>query len=430
MGPVAGWLAGWGLSIPSIRSLGGAWILLGLALYPYVYLTCWATFRSQSTRLLEAARNLGCTARDGFFRVVLPSVRPVLVAGTTLVAMETLAEFGAVDHLSLDTFTTGIYRTWTGMYAYEAATRLAALLLLSVTLVVAAERLTRRRWRMTPGDASRFRGAHVVRLHGWHAAAATAACLTPVLLGFVVPCFHLLRLTLLGGRPMAGMNALWSATVHSAWLALGSGLLIIPLALWLCYVKRLWPSRPFGALLGAARMGYAIPGSVIAVAIIVPFSQLDNEVLSPAWLWLTGRAWRLPLTGSLLILFYTYLVRFFALGLAALDSRLERVPLRMDDAARSLGCRLRDVMFRVHLPLLGPSVLTASLLVMVEVLKELPATLIVRPFGVDTLATLLHQEVARETLTGAALPALVLALIGILPMMGVARYFLGEKASA
>lgn len=422
-GPVQGTLRQWGVIDgrlpawwPAARSLPSACVVLALALYPYLHLMLWTAFHRQSPRLVEAARSLGLGPWAALGRVVLPALRPSLAAGAALVGLETLAEFGAVDHLGVDTITTGIYRTWRGLYSWTGAARLAGLLLVGVALLLALEALTRRRCKPLP-EAGGAAPPPARSLHGWRGWLALAWCAFPVLIGFVLPCLRLGYLAL--HAPLDPQ--LLSAGTTTTLLAGSAAVLLVLTAVLLAYARRWGPLRLGGACVGAARLGYAIPGSVIAIAIGVPLAWLDNTWLTPAWAWLTGETWRLPLSGSLMILVYAYLVRFQAVALAAVDGGLRRIPPRLDEAARSLGVGRIGVLARVHVPLLAPGVLAGALLVAVEVVKELPASMILRPFGIDTLACRLHQEVASESLSGAAAPALALVALGLLPMWLAAR---------
>ena len=331
-GPVQGWLRAHEFNIGSIfpesRSLTTAIAVLALGLFPYIYLTVWPLFRQQSRRQIEAAQSLGCSAWSAWWRIVLPSARPVLAAGAALVGLETLAEYGAVDHFGLDTFTTGIYRTWTGERSLSAATRLAAMLLVAAVALLTLERLSRRHGEQRAiGQGSTNTGATSRwQLRGWQAWAATCWCALPLFFGFVIPLIRLGYLAvhaILHGHTPA---SLWQATGTSLSLAISGGFLIVLSSLFLSYCKRLAPGR--AALFGSAiaRFGYAIPGSVVAVAILVPFAWVDNTILTPAWLWLTDEEWRLPITGTGFILLYAYLVRFTAIGMTAVDGRLQSLP--------------------------------------------------------------------------------------------------------
>lgn len=415
----AGWITRLPAWWPSARSLPSAWVVLAVGLYPYIYLVMRGAFLVEGDRLWEAARSLGHGPVRAWFTGMLPALRGSLAAGAALVGLETLAEWGAVDHFGLDVFTTGIYRTWLGLYDYHAACRLAALLLLGVAVVLGLEYLSRGRGRtLVRSDAPPPRPR---LLRGWRAWLATACCLLPVLVGCVLPAARLGWLVAADSGLAERGGAILAAAGTSALLALLAALLIVAAALLASYGKRLAGGRLLTGSVAVARLGYAIPGSVLAVAIIVPFAGFDNRVLMPTWAWLTGETWRLPLTGSMAILLYAYLVRFLAVGLAPVDASLQRLPRRLDEAARSLGARPAGVFGRVHLPLLGRGTLIALLLVAVEVLKELPATMILQPFGIDTLAVRLHQQVAQESLEGAAAPALLLVAIGSVPMILVAR---------
>jgi iron(III) transport system permease protein len=430
-GPVQTALREQGISVssydwlPGSRSLPTAIMVIGLNLYPYIYLTLWPHFHQQSRRHIEAVRSLGYGPSNAFRRVILPASRTLLAAAGALVGLETLAEYGAVDHFGLDTFTTGIYRTWTGERSFAAASKLAALLLFGVTGLIVLERLSR---ASTPAPGPTPSTAqHSWQLRGWSAWAAVAACSAPFVLGFALPTARLLWLALLAWQHRSTPTELWQATGTSLVLAVSCAALITLLAFFLSYCRRLAPSRLAGAGLGIIRFGYAIPGSVLAVAILAPFAWVDNTWLTPGWLWLTGNEWRLPLTGTVLILFYAYVVRFSAIGLTAIDGRLQGLPRQLDESARSLGHGSWSILGRIHVPLIQRSILLGFLLVCLEILKELPATLMLQPWGIRTLAAALHKEVQQESLSGAAIPALVLIAAGLLAIWLTTRIHFSRK---
>ena len=403
--------------LPAIRSLGGAVMVMALVLFPYVYLTTRAALLAQGSSVFETAASLGCGPWRRFWLVAVPLARPAIAAGASLVAMETLTDYGTVDYFAIDTFTTGIYRTWHGFYSYAAACKLAAILLFMVAALLAVERIVRgRRQYFRSGQRQQQRAR--VCLHGWRSVLACSACGLPVAAGFVVP------LAILLGRSQWSA-AMWERMqgplVASLTLALITALLGVAVAVGLAYSRRLWP-HPLSRLgLRVAGLGYAIPGSVVAVAIIVPFAWLDREIISPFMTWLIATPTQLWLSGSYVILIFAYLVRFLAVGLGPVEHSLATISQSQFAAPRDLGHGPLQSLRRVHIPLMRSGVVTAALLIMVDVLKELPATMIVRPFDVRTLAIAVHDQVSQESLALAAAPALLIVLAGLGPVLLLTR---------
>jgi iron(III) transport system permease protein len=368
-----------GLDVPGIRSTGGAVCVFTLVLYPYVYLLARSAFLSQSRTLMEAARGLGLSRARAILRVGLPLARPAILGGVALALMEALADFGTVNLLGVRTFTDAIYRVWFEAFDRDAAMQLATLLVSITLTLLVLERLARGRARYAQLAA---RGDLVppVRLRG---VAAAAAALVPLEFGASV------RNSLL----LAGMSAVMVPVV---------GLL-------LAYGARSSRSRVAAAAARSATIGYGLPGSVVAVAVIVPLGWIDHRLDGAFG---TG----LLLTGTVIGLFYAYLVRFLALAWGAIEASLIRIPRQLDDAARGLGADKLDVLARVHVPLVRAGLATAALLVFVEVMKELPATLLLRPLGGDTLAIAVWQATTESLFRTAALPALMIVLVGLLPV--------------
>ena len=431
-GPIQGWLHSREISfeswtwLPGSRSLPTAIMVLGLGLYPYIYLTLWPHFRQQSKKQIEAVRSLGGSTTQAFWRIILPTSRPLIAASATLVGLETLAEYGAVDHFGLNTFTTGIYRTWTGERSFPAATKLAAILVLGIIIILGLEKLSRRKGVALRNKNQTAQTPPQWRLHGWRAWSATIACCVPLLLGFLIPLSRLSYLAYHAVMQGKTPTALWQATGTSVVLALIGATLIVVSTLLLSYARRLAPTMAANIGITVARFGYAIPGSVLAVAILAPFAWMDNNWLTPAWLCLTGNEWRLPLSGTAFILLYAYLVRFTTIGLTAIDGKLHMLPQHLDESAKSLGANTTRILTRVHFPLIQRSILMALLLVLVEILKELPATMMLQPWGIKTLAVSLHQEVQQESLSGAATPALLLIAVGLLAIWLTTRIHLRQ----
>lgn len=396
---------------PQIRSVGGAGILFGLVLYPYVYLLARNAFLERSPRMWDAARTLGAGPWRTFFQVSLPLARPAAAAGVALALMETLADYGAVAYFGVPTLTAGIYKSWYVFSDRVAAAQIAAVLLIAVTVLMLLEQKSRGRARYY-AVGGRSAAQLVVRLHGRHAWGAAVFCAVPVLLGFVLPLLILLRL--LAGEESVEFSARYAGWLqNSIVLAGATALIAVALCVMLAYAARVTRSRLQAACNRIVSMGYAVPGAVIAVGILIPLSRID------AWSARNGIA--IVLTGSVLALIYAYLVRFLAVSYQSVQAGLSKITPSMDASARSLGHGLGSMLLRVHAPLLWRSVLTAGLLVFVDVVKELPATLTVRPFNFDTLAVITHQLAADERLGEAALPALTIVMIAFVPVLILAR---------
>ena len=424
VGPVQSWLResfGWRKGdywFPDVRSAGGAVAMFSLVLYPYVYLLARTAFLERAGGMLEVGRSLGLSAWASFFRISLPLARPAVAAGTALALMETLADYGTVAYFAVPTFTTGIYRAWFSLGDRIAAAQLSAALLGFVVLVLAAERASRGRARFH-NTTGRNRPQPGQTLSGAAALAAMLACALPLLLGFLLPAGVLLRLALGDGDAQFG-SRFFQLAGNSFSLAALTALLAVGLAVLLAYSARLsgagW-SRALNRLVG---LGYAVPGSVIAVGVLIPVTRLDNWLAAAIASW-TGTSPGLLLTGGIAALVYAYLARFLAIALQTVEASLAKVTPSMDDAARSLGLGQGQTLRRVHLPLLRGSLLTAGLLVFVDVMKELPATLVMRPFNFDTLATQAYTLAADERLAEASTAALAIVVVGILPLIAVSR---------
>jgi iron(III) transport system permease protein len=411
----------WGFGdywFPEIRSLPGAIAMLSLVLYPYVYLLARAAFLQQSHCALEVSRTLGAGPWRSFFTVALPLARPAVIAGVSLALMEALADYGTVRYFGVDTFTTGIFRTWYGLGDSAAAAQLAAILTGFVLVLIVLERWSRRKARYHHTGA-RFTELPRYRLRGWHAALATIACAMPLLFGFVVP------VTQLGAWAWRTAGQVFDATffttvTSSLMLATAAAVIVLVLALVLGYGQRLRSHVLVRGAVRVASMGYAVPGTVIAVGVMLPFAAFDNSVDA----WMRARfdiSTGLLLSGTLAALLFAYAVRFLALGVQAVESGLARVKPSMDDAGRSLGLSPPGVVRRIHLPLIRPAVLTAMILVFVDVLKELPATLILRPFNFNTLAVRTYELASDERLADASGYALAIVLAGLLPVILLSR---------
>jgi len=418
-GPLQSLLRDWfgsGLRLPRVRSTGGVIIVLVLVFYPYVYLLARNAFLAQGKGLMEAARVLGLSPWRAFWRVALPMARPAIGAGLALAIMETLADFGAVSVFNFDTFTTAIYKTWYGFYSLTSATQLASLLLLAVMLVLYGER--RARGAVRPVN-ERPRGKALYHLKGGRALAASAWCGLVFACGFVIPVLQLLVWFWQRGR--FDLDERYSALIlHTLYLGGLAALITVSVALLLAFALRLAPTRLMRGAVGLANLGYALPGSMLAVAIMLAFSYLDRELVIPLSSWLGG-AGKPVLLGSLSALLLAYLVRFMAVAYGPLENSLARIRPSLPEAARSLGVGGLGLFVRVYLPLLVPGTLSAALLVFVDVLKEMPATLLMRPFGWDTLSVRVFEMTSEGEWARAALPALTLVLVGLLPVILLIR---------
>ena len=403
---------------PEIRSLPGAALMLGLVLYPYVYLLCRSAFGQQNLGLVEAARTLGQSLTGCFFRLALPMARPAIAGGVALALMETLADFGTVQHFGVRTFTTGVYEAWFSLGDRGAASQLAACLMGLAALLLIVEQASRggRRFHATTAREAPLRPAP---LRGWRAAAAILACALPVALGFLVPAGTLLGLMLQVGDPLSPGRFLPYAR-NSVTLAGLAALLAVALAALLGWAARLHPRPAQRAALRIGGLGYALPGSVIAVGTLVPLGLFDNAL--DGWMRTRfGISTGLLLSGGVAALVFAYLVRFLAVALSAVEAGLARLRPSLREAARSLGAGPARSVLRVEWPLARGSLLTAGLLVFVDTMKELPATLVIRPFDFDTLAVRVHNLAADERLAEASTSALLIVAAGLLPVLALTR---------
>jgi iron(III) transport system permease protein len=399
---------------PNVRSLWGAILMLVLVLYPYVYLLARVAFLEQSLCTLEASRSLGCNPWQSFYRVALPLARPAIMAGLALALMEALNDFGTVQYFGVNTFTTGIYSTWFGMGDRVVAAQLAACLMAFVLLSILLEMRSRAR-ASYHATLSAFQHLPRYQLSGLRAMGAILACGLPILLGLLVPGLYLSQMAI-GVGPGALDSDFWQLANHSFILAIASAVVALVFSLVMGYGQRLYRNRLMRGAVRFAAMGYAIPGSVIAVGILMPMGQLDNWI-DGAMRSLFGIATGLLISGTAIALIYAYLVRFLAVGFGVIESSLLKIRPSLDDAAHSLGYGPTRTLWKVHIPLLSGGMLTAMMLVFVDVMKELSATLVIRPFNFDTLAVRVYQYASDERLHDAAAPALAIVLVGLLPVI-------------
>lgn len=403
---------------PDVRSLGGAITMFVFVLYPYVYMIARTAFMERASGMLEAARTLGVGPWASFFRVSLPLARPAVAAGAALALMETLADYGTVSYFAVQTFTTGIYRAWFSLGDRIAAAQLAAMLLGFVVLLLALEQVSRGRARFH-NTTGRNRPLPGHRLRGWRGGAAFVACLLPLAIGFLLPALLLLRLAVQEGDAQFGERFIMLAR-NSFVLAGITAACAVLVAVLLAYAARLSKHVLTRSLNRFVGLGYAVPGSVIAVGVLIPVTRLDTW-LAGVWQAAFGSNPGLLLTGGIAALVYAYLVRFLAVALQTVSASLGKITPNMDDAAKSLGCGQGETLRRVHLPLLRSSLLTAALLVFVDVMKELPATLVMRPFNFDTLATQTYTLASDERLAEASTAALTIVAVGLVPLVVLSR---------
>lgn len=406
---------------PEVRSLGGAIVVFSLVLYPYVYVLARAAFLDRSGNLMEAAKSLGLTQRQAFYRVALPLARPAVAGGVALVIMETLAEFGAVSYFGVPTFTTGIYRAWYAFGDPVAAAQLSASLLALVLLALALEKASRGRARFHDSGGRPYVRP---RLGLLRSLLVWIGCLIPLAGGFLLPAVLLLRMAAAEGDVQFGEKYLTLAG-NSLTLATLASVAAIIAALLLAYAGRLHPGRLMAAVKRVASLGYAVPGTVIAVGALIPLTAIDHALI----LWLQqhyGVNPGLIITGTAVALVFAYLARFLAVALNATEASLTRIRQSLDEAARSLGASQTRLLLRVHVPLLSGGILSGLLLVFVEVMKELPATIVLRPFNFETLATQVYILAADERLAEAATPSLAIVAVGLIPVILLSRSMRGK----
>jgi iron(III) transport system permease protein len=403
---------------PETQGLTGAAAMFTLVLYPYVYILARTAFVEQSACIVDAAKALGASPAEAFRRIAVPMARPAIAAGVALALMETLADFGTVQYFGVLTFTTVIFRTWFGMGDPAAAAQLASMLLLFVLVLLVLEQRSRagRRFART---SRRARVMSPYRLRGGWAALAFAACALPVALGFAVPVIVFLNMQIAGGDPVFGERFLMLAR-NSILLAGLAALIITAAGAAMAYAVRISRSVLTRGAVRVATLGYALPGTMIAVGLMIPFGVFDNA-LDRAMRASFGVSTGLLLSGTLFAVLFAYLVRFLAVATQTIEAGYVRIGRNLDDAARLLGASAREVVHAIHRPLLSRSLLTAAALVFVDVMKELPATLLVRPFNFDTLAVRVYSLASDERLTQASTAALAIVAIGLVPVVLLAQ---------
>ncbi len=414
-GPLQTWLrAGWGVTgLPEIRSRGGVILVMSLALYPYVYLIAKNAFATQGTIALEAAQSLGLSRTQGFFRVALPMARPWIAAGLMLALMETLADFGTMAIFNYDTFTTAIYKAWYSLFSLPAAAQLASILILFVLVAVVFEQ--RSRAQMRYGAVGRSATSRRIKLSPALAGLALLYAGLVLAVAFLIPVVQLALWT----REVIADDLdarYWTFAWHSVLLAGMGALMVVAVALLLAYAGRRRPGSLMVWTQRLATIGYAFPGAVLAVGLYIPVASLDNWLIDSGRTWFGFEGYEI-LKGTLLVMLLAYLVRFLAVGFGPIDSGLHRITRNVDEAAKNLGTGSAGLLTRVHLPLLRASLLTAAALAFVDIMKEMPITLMTRPFGWDTLAVRVFEMTSEGEWERAALPSLAIVIAGIIPVI-------------
>ena len=409
-----GWANATDYWFPQIRTLEGAILMIGLVLYPYVYLLARAAFMEQSPSLFSVSRSLGHSALSTFFRVVLPIARPAIAVGLSLVLMETLNDFGTVDFFAVQTLTRGLFDTWMNLGNLGGAAQIATTMLIFVVILVTLERYSRRRQQQYAARDNRD-PIHRFTMSFPRQLICVATCAVPFIFGFLIPA------ATLGYYAWDYFDVSWTPdfienTFNSLFLSSAAALTTLLIGVTLAYSRRLHDTRGMQILMRLSSLGYAMPGAVLAVGVIVPLAGFDN--------WLDGLmrdyfgfSTGLLLSGSAFALVFAYTVRFLAVSAGSVESALQKVTPSMDMASRSLGHTPGNTLLKVHLPMLRGTLVTAALVVFVDCMKELPATLILRPFNFDTLATYVYQFASDEMLQHSALPALIIVVAGIIPIL-------------
>ena len=399
---------------PEIRSLEGAIVMFSFVLYPYVFLLTRSSLLNQSANIVDAARLLGASRWQCYSSVILPLARPSIAAGVILVLMETLADYGTVQYFGISTFTTGIFRTWFGYGEAVTAAQLSSLLMAAVFMLFLVEKYLRGRIRFN-GNTSAERSREVLTLHGKAAAAAISLCLIPAIFGFVIPLLQLISWAIETADEMLDAH-FWQLTWNSLLLAISAAALTLVIATILAYARRISKSTLLKSMINLCAMGYAVPGTVIAVGAIILLSSVDNwliDTLREQFSIESG----LLLTGTIFALVFAHTVRFLSLALQTVDASLSKISHSIDEASRLLGNSIGQTLRRIHVPLIGGGLLSAALLVFVEVMKELPATLIMRPFNFNTLAVRAYELASDERLADASTAALAIVMTGIIPVI-------------
>ncbi len=405
--------------LPDARSMWGGILVMSMSLYPYVYFTTRAMFINQPVNLIEAARVLGCNQRQAFFRLILPLARPAIVIGVVLALLETLNDIGASEFLGIQTLTTSIFNTWVARSNLGGAAQIACIMLSVVVLLIYIERQARRRQRYS--NAQRMTTVKPRQLRGWQAMAAMLYCWLPILIGFIAPVWYLsweAYKRLAQGQVISAnlWKSAWN-TVYVSLVATGITVLVGLLIVWVMRDPRFKFKKLFARI---GSLGYAIPGTVLAIGLLSPYAWVDSALAS-----VLTKLFSLPpqlyIMGGISGLVIAYMVRFLAMTIGALEAGYERIPPQLDTAARNLGRSYRETFLLVHLPLLKPAIGTGAVLVFVDTMKELSITLLLRPMNFETLATWLYAEAARGTYEEGVIAALLIVAVGLIPVIFLAR---------
>ena len=391
---------------PNVRNLVGAIIVFSFTLYPYVYLVTRSAFLNQSQSMLEAGRLLGLNTIQIFYKLGIPIIRPAIIGGAMLVAMETLSDFGAVEHFAIQTFTTGIFRAWYGMYDIQTAMQLASMLLVFVGLFIILEKNSRDNARYT-SKSSTYKPKKLKKLKGYKAFFAFVLCFFPICIGFILPISEL-SVWMLNYNLNFFNDKFWTTATNTIFLGIISAILCSVLALIVNFLIRLKNNNLSKIVSSLLSLGYAFPGLILAVGIVQLFVWLDRYLFSGS---------EIVLTGSLIGLIFAYIIKSYALSNSAIESGYERISITLDESARTLGTSDIRLLSKIHFPLLKTSLLTSMLIVISEVVKELPATLILRPFNFETLAVSTYIYAAEERMIQASAPAVAIVLIGLIPII-------------
>ena len=397
---------------PNVRNIYGAIVVFSFTLYPYVYLTTRMAFLNQSRSLMEAGKLLGNSNRLLFFRLAVPLVRPAIIAGLALVIMETLSDFGAVDHFAVQTFTTGIFRTWYGMYDLSTAMQLSSFLFIFVAIFIFLERFERRRMSYSYANST-FKKTDSSTLEGYKNFFAFLFCFLPLFIGFILPIIELLNWAVFFPSENFLSNNLIATLLNTIFLGVTAGIICSIFALVINFLKRFHEGWLLGFSSQLLTLGYALPGIILAIGIINFFSFLDKNFLNLFF--------EVTLLGSLIGLMLAYVIKAYALANNTIESGFQRINFSIDDVSLSLKKSKFDIFFKIHMPLMKTSILTSLLLVTSEVIKELPATLILRPFNFDTLAVTTYIYASEERMYEAASPAIMIVLIGLIPIIFLSK---------
>ena len=396
---------------PSVRNIYGAIAVFSFTLYPYVYLVSRMAFVNQSISIIEAGRILGLSRVGAFFKLSIPLIRPAIFAGLALVIMETLSDFGAVEHFAIATFTTGIFRTWFGMYDLNTAMQLASLLLIFVTVFLVIERISRRKASFVSSN-SLYKKYDIIKLRGYKNFFAMLFCFTPIFMGFILPITELLNWTINYKLDFFNIDFLESS-FNSLLLAIIAALLCTMISFLINFSTRFQGNKFLSSLSSTLMLGYAVPGLILAIGITQLLTFLDNYI--------EFFKFNFILTGSLIGLIIAYIIKSYALSNSTIEASFQRVSSSLDDVSKTLNISGFKLMYKIHFPLVKTGLLTSILLVGSEVIKELPATLILRPFNFETLAVSAYNYASEERMYEAAAPSIAIVIIGLIPIIILSR---------